>query len=255
MTIDKQLEVIFSNRLVSDLNGKIHPLESNVEPDEGEFITELLAKHPSTSSIEVGCAFGISSLYICRGLKDSPERKHVIVDPYQTTDWKGIGINNLNQAGVDFYELVEEKSEFALPAMAAAKKQFDFAFIDGWHTFDHTLIDLFYLNRVLKVGGIILIDDVGMPGINKVIRYFRNYPAYEYIGGVPLEKTRNRKLYNTFILKPFGFLTRILPKRLRNDLFSETVINPDSSLGIDCSMVAFKKIAQDERPWNWYAPF
>ena len=70
----------------------------------------------------------------------------------------------------------ERKSEYILPKLAEEGNKFDFAFIDGWHTFDHTLIDFFYLNRMLDIGGILVIDDVGMPAINKLSRFIHTYP-------------------------------------------------------------------------------
>jgi predicted O-methyltransferase YrrM len=42
-------------------------------------------------------------------------------------------------------------------------EKFDLAFIDGWHTFDHTLLDAFLSYRMLNIGGLLIIDDVQMP--------------------------------------------------------------------------------------------
>jgi hypothetical protein len=48
-----------------------------------------------------------------------------------------------------------------LPRLAAAGARIQFAFIDGWHTFHHTLVDFFFVDRMLNVGEIVIIDDVG----------------------------------------------------------------------------------------------
>ncbi|MTI29215.1 class I SAM-dependent methyltransferase, partial [Xanthovirga aplysinae] len=117
-------------------------------------------------------------------LENKKNVSHTIIDPYQTSDWKNIGITNLRKANIDFFELIEKPSEIALPQLLNEKRKYDFALIDGWHTFDHTLIDFFYLNRLINTGGIIVIDDVGLPSINKLMRYILNYPAYELIGNV-----------------------------------------------------------------------
>ena len=56
--------------------------------------------------------------------------------------------------------LVEERSEFALPTILTSNEgRFDFIFIDGWHTFDHTILDCFYAIRLLRVGGYLVLDD------------------------------------------------------------------------------------------------
>ncbi len=46
----------------------------------------------------------------------------------------------------------------------------DFIFIDGWHTFDYTLIDFFYADKLLRKDGIILIDDALHKGVEKFVK-------------------------------------------------------------------------------------
>ena len=53
----------------------------------------------------------------------------------------------------------------------AQGERIDFAFIDGAHTFDHALVDFFYIDRMLNVGGIVAFDDLGFPCIEKVCRF------------------------------------------------------------------------------------
>ena len=93
----------------------------------------------------------------------------MIVDPDESTAWCGVGVSNLDRAGIDFYELREEPSEIALPQLLKEGAEFDLAFIDGWHTFDQTLIDMYYANRLVKVGGYIIIDDADWISVSKAI--------------------------------------------------------------------------------------
>jgi predicted O-methyltransferase YrrM len=86
----------------------------------------------------------------------------------------------LEEAGIRFFNLVEIKSEFALPRiLEQGEGSFDFIFIDGWHTFDHTLLDCFYATRLLRVGGYLAIDDVIFPAVRRVVDFVLNYPCYE----------------------------------------------------------------------------
>jgi predicted O-methyltransferase YrrM len=255
MNIDDCLEKIFSERVVFDAFGNKYDLDSNVDQAEGAFLLNLLRTYQAEKTIEIGCAYGISSLYICHGIDGSNRPKHTIIDPFQSTEWKGIGVNNLKLAEVNYFELIEERSELALPALLSKEAQFDFAFIDGWHTFDHTLVDFFYLNKMLKVGGVLAIDDTGMPAISKLLRYIYNYPCYSLLGGVPLVKTHARSVFEHTVVSPLHFLSKILPAKIRHEIFSDAIVSPDRNLGISCSMVAFKKISDDQRPWNWYVPF
>ncbi|MEQ8521840.1 MAG: class I SAM-dependent methyltransferase [Vicingaceae bacterium] len=255
MTVEEVVDEIFSSKEVKDKNGKPYPLESNLDQMEGAFLQKLIKNNAISSSIEVGCAFGLSSLFICSELQHKSGRQHTIIDPYQNSDWHGIGVNNLRKAGIDFFNLIEKPSEIALPELLNGNSTFDFAFIDGWHTFDHTLIDFFYLSRMLKIGGIMVIDDVGMPAVNRVLRYVLNYPCYEFVDSVKIETSSKKKIFNRFIGTPWRFFGKFLPNAARAALLSPLLIQSDRELGIDASMVAIRKISEDNRAWNWYESF
>jgi predicted O-methyltransferase YrrM len=79
-----------------------------------------------------------------------------------------------------YHTLFEDKSYNVLPTLV--KKKYDFIFIDGWHTFDYTLLDFFYSSLILKIGGIIVIDDAYHAGVNKFMKYIdSNYPHFKRI--------------------------------------------------------------------------
>src|SRR5262245_23921222 len=56
-------------------------------------------------------------------------------------------------------------------APLARNEKIDFAFLDGQHTFDYVLVDFFYVDKLLSVGGIIVFDDLQYPSVRKVCRY------------------------------------------------------------------------------------
>lgn len=257
MNIHKLISEIFTTQQVTDSQGKKHTLSSNIDFQEGRFIAEIIRENQFKNTIEIGCAMGISSLFICEALGNQHEKHHTIIDPMQTTDWSGIGIENLKRSGVDFYELIEQPSEIALPRLLAEGKKYDFGFIDGWHTFDHTLLDFFYLNSLLKVGGVIVIDDVSFKGIKKAVRYMLTYPCYEMLGTVSLPTPGGMKsfLYNRFIPGFFSVLSAVLPVKMRPKIFDASVLDPVLTKKLNCSMIALRKIAEDDRRWDWYESF
>ena len=58
----------------------------------------------------------------------------------------------------------------------------DFIFIDGWHTFDYTLVDFFYADLLVREGGMIIVDDVLHRGVNKFEKYIKtNYGFYKQL--------------------------------------------------------------------------
>lgn len=252
----KQIEQIFTSNQACDAKGKMHELGSNVDEKEGAFIAGLIQEHGCRKTLEVGCAMGISSLYICSALEGKEGASHTIIDPMQTTDWHSIGITQLGKAGVDYYHLIEEPSEYALPRQAEKGEKYDFCFIDGWHTFDHTLIDFFYIDRLLDEGGIVAIDDITFPGIKKLMRYLVNYPNYKVIGGVPTKNHRGLAghIYDG-IIGAFRPLSKLFPMKMQYRIFSDNVIRPDKKLGLNVSMIALQKTGPDNRRWDWYVDF
>lgn len=243
-------EILQSGK-VSDAVGNVYNLEANIDIAESKFLESLIKDHRFTKSFEIGCAYGISSLSICRSFGDYAGH-HLIIDPFQYSDWKGIGMENLKKAGFDNFALIEKPSEIALPELLQSGQKFDFAFIDGWHTFDHTLLDMYYTNRLLKVGGIMVIDDVGMKGVQKAVDYFLNYPAYKFEGGVSLSNTAKRNTFLKFVMQPLRQLVKAIPSKVRTEVFSPNILK--KTLG-GYSMVALKKVKEDDRPWNWYEIF
>ncbi len=257
------LQTIFSQKAVKTPTGEVLPLHSSIDPAEGSFLRTLISQYQPENTLEIGCAYGLSSLYICDGLQKNKIKlqqeggnynpKHYIIDPYQKTQWQGVGIHQLQTCGIDFFHLIEKPSELALPELLAQGKQFDFVFIDGWHTLDHTLLDLFYANQLLKVGGVVVVDDVlTIKPVNKAVRYFLNYPAYQFIGKAPYKHSLKRQVYYT-VTEFFALLTYLIP--LRKKIFNPYWLQSDRNLQVDSPMVAMEKIATDQRSWNWYEEF
>ena len=76
-----------------------------------------------------------------------------MIDPYENSAWKGVGVANLQRAGVDFFELCETSSELKLPSLVQANAEpFDLVFLDGFHDFDHTMAILLFDSRAREVG-------------------------------------------------------------------------------------------------------
>lgn len=46
------------------------------------------------------------------------------------------------------------------------------AFVDGNHRFDAVFVDLFYLGRLIRRGGVVILDDYNLPGIRRAASFF-----------------------------------------------------------------------------------
>ncbi len=242
------IENIYSAGEVVGRSGKSHKLHSAIDRREGEFITALIENDPTIkNTLEVGCAYGLSSLYICSALRAREGARHTIIDPFQNTDWDGVGVKHLEEVGIDFFHLIESRSEFALPRLLEnSEGEVDLVLIDGWHTFDQTLLDCYYATRLLRVGGVLVIDDVGFPAVRRVVGFLQNFPCYEEFGSVSTDRAKPAKRTTSGVLsvfaKPQKWANVVSPKLYRKLFELQRT-----------EMIALKKIAEDERNWDWHS--
>jgi predicted O-methyltransferase YrrM len=241
------IQEIYETRRVVSKSGKIHELNSEIDREEGEFLFNIIRNDSSVlTTLEVGCAYGLSSLFICAGIQDRAGASHTIIDPHQSTYWDGVGIANLEKSGIGFFKLIEAQSEVALPQLLEHMEgKIDFVLVDGWHTFDHTLLDCFYATRLLRVGGYLAIDDVAFPSVRRAVDFLSNYPCYELYGSVGEEVSKSwKKIIARSVMFPISRKTwqRLLSRSVYGRIFQDRLIR----------MVAFKKISEDQRKWEWH---
>jgi predicted O-methyltransferase YrrM len=169
----ERLERVGSAIALSD--GTVHTLfPVAISSDEGEALRAWVVRDRATRTIEIGLGYGISTLYICEALvaQGDPTAHHVAIDPHQATRFASCGLQFLTEAGVaDLVEHHAEESQMLLPRLVANGRQFDLAFVDGNHRFDGVFLDLIYLGRLLRKGGIIFLDDYQLPGVAKAASF------------------------------------------------------------------------------------
>jgi predicted O-methyltransferase YrrM len=223
-------------------------VHSSISLSEGCFLQKIIKERDPIISLEVGLAYGISALFICDALITRNGTKHIVIDPNQHGDsWDGIGIANLCRAGYgDIVHLIEAPSYRALGELEKEGLRIDFAFIDGWHTFDFAMVDFFFIDRMLNVGGVIAFDDANWRAIRKVCRFVSTNRAYSVLGieGSDDAPSLMRRV-SEYVLRytPFS-------KLLRPD-----VVTPDESIRLGGRCIAFRKDADDNRSWNHFVDF
>ena len=125
--------------------------------------------------VEIGLAYGASALAIGEALcaTAGAEASHVIIDPHQARAFDNAGWDALQRAGLgDHSTLIPERSSLALPRLAAEGFTADVAFVDGSHKFHEVFVDLYYLRRVVRPGGLIILDDAAFPSVATALRYY-----------------------------------------------------------------------------------
>ena len=147
----------------------------SISVGEGKALTRWVLQEKAVKTIEIGLAFGISALRICEGLIESgnADARHVVLDPFQARSFSNRGLQALEEAGViSLVEFHPEMSQIALPVFLQEGRSFDFGFVDGNHRFDSVFLDLFYLARLLRRGGVIFLDDYDLPGIRRAVSFY-----------------------------------------------------------------------------------
>jgi hypothetical protein len=86
------------------------------------------------------------------------------------------------------------------------------------------------------------------------MRLIHTYPAYQLLGGVEVSYSRKMQLLEAFKLavRP---LAKMMGNKVSGELMNASILHSDRALGLNCSVVAFQKIGEDQRPWNWFEPF
>jgi len=248
------LEEIYDTKTVTDGEQNYSALNAAglptfIDREEGALLTRIVENVQPTTSLEVGFAYGVSTLFICEALsKLAHPAKHLVIDPFQQTKWHGVGLHNVQTAGFsDLVQFIDARSEFALPELLREGLRLDLALIDSLHTFEQCMIEFFYLDRMLNVNGVLVFDDADWPGINRVIRIALSYGNY-----APFDRAGAAKQRRSVLGSIRRAVQRVphAAKLIRRD-----VLYRPWDLGVAGTCVALKKTAHSERPNGWYGDF
>lgn len=231
-------------------NGERVRIHSQVGSESGELIRRAVESACPKLGCEVGLAYGMSTLYILDAMQSYGGRL-IGMDPAQGDGtWRGGGLHNVNRAGFsDRYDFHAEPSQIVLPRLAAEGTRLQFAFLDGWHTFDHTLVDFFYVDQMLDVGGIVVVDDVGYPSLRRLSRFIVTNRAYEIVGAV---SSTGRTGWRTRLKR----LARSALHPLLRDDQTPTRSSERLMKKVDeASLIALRKTSEDGRSFDHFVPF
>jgi predicted O-methyltransferase YrrM len=98
---------------------------------------------------------------------------HIVIDPFQATAYDNVDRDALNAAELaDHTTLIAEASSIVLARLAADGFTADAAFVDGSHRFHEVFVDLYFLRKLVRPGGLIILDDAAWPSVAAALRYF-----------------------------------------------------------------------------------
>ncbi len=145
-------EILATGHALSESGERVR-VHSTVTIEIGAWLQDMVrgVAPPPEVTLEVGLAYGLSTLFLCEVLQELGARRHIVIDPYQfrsgggeTSEWLGIGLANLRRAGFEgLVDFREAPSHLVIPEIIRCGERIDFAYIDGWTTFDAKLVDFF----------------------------------------------------------------------------------------------------------------
>jgi predicted O-methyltransferase YrrM len=142
---------------------------------ECDILRDALVAEGARVVIEVGLAYGSSALAIGEALcSTSPaDACHVIIDPFQATAYDNVALELLNAAGLTSHvTFIDQPSSIALARLVGEGLTADAAFVDGSHRFHEVFVDLYFLRKLVRPGGLIILDDATLPSVATAVRYF-----------------------------------------------------------------------------------
>lgn len=99
--VNEVIEEIYSSGFVKDAQGVKYPHDSSsVSFQAGALLYNFVREIKPARTIEIGMAYGLSSLFICQALLDNGGGHHTAIDPFQGSVYKSVGLLNVERAAL-----------------------------------------------------------------------------------------------------------------------------------------------------------
>lgn len=230
--------------------GEKTTLHSHTSLEQCNFLQQMFSASKAKNSLEVGFAYGISTMFILEMHRKAGSEfaAHIAIEPDDY--WGAAAMYNIKKEGLeDYLELKRDYSDKILPKLFYDHHRIQFAYVDSTKQFDVLLQDFYFIDKMLDVNGIIVFDDCLFPGVGRVAKFIKSLPHYQVYAGhdkakLSFKRKSAKKIADTCIkLVPF--------KKL---FYPDKNFMTIEKRSLDYNCIAFKKIGNDERSWDWDAP-
>ena len=178
------IDDLYENPEQPGSDGQLHRLDAvtRISREQGEFLYRLTVETKAERTLEVGMAYGFSTLFFLAAHRALGAGCHTAVDPFENTLWHGIGLTKVEHSGCGpSFRWLEQTSIRALPALRDAGEVFDLVYIDGDHRFDAVIMDFHLADPLCRIGGHIVLDDLWMPSIRCAARFIQQNLPYQRV--------------------------------------------------------------------------
>lgn len=154
--------------------------------------------HASTNSLETGA--GLSTILFAMAGCD-----HTTICPCRDEPEAILAYLSEKSISATKLNFITDISENALPHLKGPL--LDFVLIDGRHGLPQPWIDFYYTARCLKVGGIMLVDDINLYSCHELTDYMRNSADWkldhEFTSTLAFKKIADRDYMDEWCNQPY----------------------------------------------------
>ncbi len=172
-------DAVFADRIAPDM------FPTGVSYTQGKFLSRAVSRYTPQVVIELGFRYGISSLWIQSAAH--PPRRHIIVDPYHhiPSPPKQSTIDDFikKQKGVTLEDSMTSQEYLARVMQSGTKV--DFVFVDASQWFDSVMTDMFFVSRVLRIHGVVIIRNLWNRPVRKAVMFYLKNLPYSLEGAAP----------------------------------------------------------------------
>jgi predicted O-methyltransferase YrrM len=211
----EKINHIYTQRMCMNTKDEFVSIRNSpINAEEGNVLLRIALEKKISRSLEVGMAFGLSTLHILLAHEILNSEGHIAIDPYQFSEYyQGCGLRNISACNLEkHFHWINMKSSIALPMLLQEDATFDLIFIDGSHLFGDIFVDVYYSFNLLSENGIIILHDSFLPASRTVRNIFMTNYGLQHYDALPNSnmialKKQNSKIPNwrdfTNAFKPF----------------------------------------------------
>ena len=169
--VDLLIRKIYNSRTVRGTDDRLYEIyPASLTRGRGAYLANIVREFRPATTVEIGLAWGLSTLFILRALLENGRfEPHVVMDPFQWYGYHDAALRVLRDNGLErMVEFYPEASVYVLPRLAEQGRKFDLAFIDGDHSYEAVFCDFWLLDPVMRSGSAIVFDDVWAEEVDRV---------------------------------------------------------------------------------------
>ncbi len=153
-------------------------------PTQGYKLYRLTTEHDLQRTLEVGLAYGGSTLFFLAAHARRGRGEHIALDPFQYEDYAGEGLNLIERSGLgERFRFEPVRSREGLRDLARGGEVVDLAYVDGDHMVWAVLSDLIGVDALLRPGGFLAFDDSHMASGKAALRVIAENFDYSVLPG------------------------------------------------------------------------